>query len=53
VPADPADSAPLLSESRRRITGFALSLLALAGSAALLIAARYALGHRPGRDPGR
>lgn len=42
MPAEP--SPPLLTPSQRRIAGFALTLLALLGSAALLIAAIIVLG---------
>lgn len=41
-------SAPLLSPAQRRIAGFALTLLALLGSAALLIGAFIALGRLVG-----
>lgn len=40
----PAEFQPLLGPSQRRIAGFALTLLALLGSTALLIAAVMALG---------
>lgn len=40
----PAEPAPLLNDSQRRTLGFALTLLALLGSAALLIVAFIVLG---------
>jgi predicted PurR-regulated permease PerM len=46
VPAEPAP--PLLSPAQRRITGFALTFLALLGSLALLILAVIALGQLVG-----
>jgi predicted PurR-regulated permease PerM len=44
VPVSVEPSTPLLTPSQRRIAGFALTLLALLGSAALLIAAIMVLG---------
>ena len=41
-------STPLLNPAQRRIAGFALTLLALVGSAALLVGAFYALGQLVG-----
>ncbi|MCX6951129.1 MAG: AI-2E family transporter, partial [Verrucomicrobia bacterium] len=46
MPAEPAT--PFLSPAQRRITGFALTLLAFLGSLALLIGAVYALGRLVG-----